>query len=363
MKKAYVLVAALIFAFSTFALALDITMDAQKDAFYETLTGPEDGWIYLDPATAWDPGLTAPDDEYDLSAFIWIAWDSSYFYLYTEVNDEYVTVNNAEQPYFNDALELKIDPDPNLSDETTTGVAAYRLTALSEDEAEVPEQVQNINSGEADSGDWETVAGEDYARAETDLGYNLELRIPFEAIVKGERYASGEVGWVMGMATNTMDNDEGTREHVLRWASDMNDAVWNDPWRHGTLTFLEGNKINMSTENYITGLDTNTVDYSIPAGVFVASNVEAPVTYELAQNYPNPFNPTTTISYSLAKAGHVELTVFDLLGEQVASLTNEIQEAGVHNVTFDASNLTSGVYFYTLRTEGQTFTNKMMLMK
>ena len=76
MKKAIVLVTALVFAFSTFALALDITMDAQKDAFYETLTGPADGWLYLGlDAQGIDQG--GADDEYDLNAYHWMAWDST----------------------------------------------------------------------------------------------------------------------------------------------------------------------------------------------------------------------------------------------------------------------------------------------
>jgi hypothetical protein len=235
---------------------------------------------------------------------------------------------------------------------------------LGEDVAEAPNQVQNINSGEADSGDWETVEGEDYARVETDLGYNLELRIPFDAIVKGERYASGEVGWVMGLATNTMDNDEGTREHVLRWSSNMDDQVWNHPWRHGTITFLEGNKVNMSTENYITGVDTNTVDYSIPAGVGVATDVEAPFAFELAQNYPNPFNPSTNIAFALPNTENVTLNVYNLLGVKVASLiSNQVMQAGVHNITFDASELNSGVYIYQLHAGANVMTKKMMFVK
>ncbi len=370
MKKFLLILTVAVFAISTFAMAIDLNMDAERDAFYNTLTGPSDGYIYLDPATAWDPGLTPPDDEFDLSAYVWLAWDSSYFYLYTEVTDEFVTVNNAEQPYFNDALELKIDPDPTLSDETTAGVAAYRLSALGEDVAEVPEQVQNINSGEAGGpDDWAPVAGEDYGRKEvfTDerAGYNLELRIPFDNIVTtdGTRAAYGEVGWIMGLAINVMDNDEGTREHVLRWSSDMADAVWNDPWRHGTITFLEGNKVQMSTENYITGLDTNTVDYTPPATA-VESNFEAPTEFNLAQNYPNPFNPSTNIEFTLPAKTNVTLDVFNLLGVKVASLvSNQTMDAGVHSITFNASEMNSGVYIYQLHAGADVMTKKMMFIK
>ncbi len=369
MKKAFVLATALIFAFSTFALALDLVMDAEKDAFYETLTGPEDGWIHLGlEAQGIDQG--GADDEFDINALVWFAWDSTYFYCYTEIVDEEIVVNNATQ-YENDAVELKIDPDPSLSTETTAGVAAYRLSAWGEDAAEVPEGVHNLNSGEAGGpADWEPVEGEDYARKEvfTDqrAGYNLELRIPFENIVTtdGSRAAFGEVGWIIGLAVNVMDNDEGQRDHVLRWASNMADQVWNDPWRHGTVTFLEGNKVNMSTENAITFIDTNSVDYSIPEGTSVASDIEAPVEFELAQNYPNPFNPSTNIAFALPKAQNVTLDVYNLLGVKVASLiSNQVMQAGVHNITFNASELNSGVYLYQLQAGANVMTKKMMFIK
>lgn len=88
-----------------------------------------------------------------------------------------------------------------------------------------------------------------------------------------------------------------------------------------------------------------------------------PRTYSLEQNYPNPFNPSTTISFSLPKAGDVKLTIFDLTGKVVAELVNNKLEAGIHNVNFDASNIASGVYFYAIKAGDFTATKKMMLIK
>ncbi|MBX2991160.1 MAG: T9SS type A sorting domain-containing protein [Bacteroidetes bacterium] len=92
-------------------------------------------------------------------------------------------------------------------------------------------------------------------------------------------------------------------------------------------------------------------------------------TYALYQNYPNPFNPTTTIQYSLSSQERggvrslVTLRVFDVLGREVATLVNEVKEAGEHSVTFDARNLPSGVYFYHMKSGTFSATRKLVLMK
>lgn len=85
--------------------------------------------------------------------------------------------------------------------------------------------------------------------------------------------------------------------------------------------------------------------------------------YTLSQNYPNPFNPTTTISYSVPKAGPVTLKVYNILGQQVATLFSGRQTAGSHIVTFDGSRLASGVYFYVLKAGNTQITKKLMLLK
>jgi len=83
----------------------------------------------------------------------------------------------------------------------------------------------------------------------------------------------------------------------------------------------------------------------------------------ILQNYPNPFNPTTTISYDIKFTAKVKLTVYNAKGELVQTLTNSIQTAGNHKINFDASNLNSGIYFYKLEMNDQSFVNKMLLCK
>ncbi|MDP3974690.1 MAG: S8/S53 family peptidase [Candidatus Jorgensenbacteria bacterium] len=93
------------------------------------------------------------------------------------------------------------------------------------------------------------------------------------------------------------------------------------------------------------------------------SDNELPHRLGLFQNYPNPFNPATTISFDLPKAGFVELKVFNLLGEEVATLMRGEQASGTHTASFDATKLASGVYVYRLNAGGMVLTRKMLFMK
>jgi plastocyanin len=92
-------------------------------------------------------------------------------------------------------------------------------------------------------------------------------------------------------------------------------------------------------------------------------NFKLPASFQLLQNYPNPSNPSTTIKYELPKASQVSLTVYDILGRVVSVLVNEKKEAGVYEVKFDASGLSSGVYFYRLIAGSNVQTRKLMLLR
>ena len=91
--------------------------------------------------------------------------------------------------------------------------------------------------------------------------------------------------------------------------------------------------------------------------------VGAPANYELAQNFPNPFNPTTRIKYAVQVDGFVNLSIYNILGEKVADVVNEIQKAGVYEITFDASSLSSGMYIYIIKVNNFEDVKKMLIMK
>ncbi len=95
----------------------------------------------------------------------------------------------------------------------------------------------------------------------------------------------------------------------------------------------------------------------------VAPVTGVPTSFEVAQNYPNPFNPTTTISFTLPHAGYVSLKVYNVLGQEVASLMDGYKAAQTYRVEFNASSLASGVYFYKVTFDNASVAKKMVLMK
>jgi len=88
-----------------------------------------------------------------------------------------------------------------------------------------------------------------------------------------------------------------------------------------------------------------------------------PSDFTLEQNYPNPFNPSTNIRFSLPEANQVTLRVYDMIGQEVVTLVNEFINAGSYEVTFDASNLPTGIYTYSLTAGNFQSVKKMMLIK
>ena len=97
--------------------------------------------------------------------------------------------------------------------------------------------------------------------------------------------------------------------------------------------------------------------------VSTETDIEIPVAVKLEQNYPNPFNPSTNIKFGLPEAGNVQLEVYNMLGQKVAELVNGRKNAGWHTISFDASQLASGIYIYRITSGNYVKTNKMLLIK
>lgn len=127
-----------------------------------------------------------------------------------------------------------------------------------------------------------------------------------------------------------------------------------------TYSFTDGN-IDCGTSIY--RLKQIDFDGTYKYSNVVEINFNSPAFFSLEQNFPNPFNPSTLIKYNIPEMSNVELKVFDITGQEVAALVNELQEAGQHTVMFDAASLSSGVYFYKIKAGNYTAQKKMLLIK
>ncbi len=166
--------------------------------------------------------------------------------------------------------------------------------------------------------------------------------------------------------TNIVYQD--TNKTQMRWIS-----FTGDTWAKSmgiTATDMDGdNKAELLLANQKNGdADSGVTKVVIlesnsTTSVGIDNNGQVVGTYTLDQNYPNPFNPTTTITFALSHAGKTEMVVYDVAGRTVATLVNGFMEAGSHAITFNASKISSGTYFYQLRVNGNVVTRKMNLIK
>ncbi len=147
----------------------------------------------------------------------------------------------------------------------------------------------------------------------------------------------------------------------------LKEGAWESFMRENSeLPYSYVNKIDFDSEGnaWIALADYGAVAYN-PSGVtpIKENRLQTLQSFALGQNYPNPFNPTTVISYQVGAIRSVELTVYNALGQKVQTLVEGHQESGLHTVTFNAAQLSSGIYFYRLTANGSVQTKKMILMR
>ena len=141
-----------------------------------------------------------------------------------------------------------------------------------------------------------------------------------------------------------------------------NDTIWATA--NASLTSRSIHALAVLGTNLYAGTRYGVWRCSLPLlAALKPSENELPSGFELAQNYPNPFNPSTVITYELPRSAHVALSVYDVLGREVAFLVNEERDAGQHEVSFDASHLSSGVYLCQLRAGDYVSVKKMLLVR
>ena len=218
------------------------------------------------------------------------------------------------------------------------------------------------------------------------------IRIAF-AIIDETFYTGTSSGWYIDDVR--LEGIESVPVELISFKLNSNDGNLKLDWSTATETNNKGFEIERSADNssftkisFIegSGTSTETHEYSYTDkpfnpgkyyyrlkqidfdGSFMYSKVieveyGIPLKYNLSQNYPNPFNPTTKISYSIPKAGHVSLKVFDILGKEVATLVNEQKQVGIYEVIFNGSNYPSGIYFYKIKSGSFTQIKKIILLK
>lgn len=287
---------------------------------------------------------TVIDNDADLSADAYLAIDQNYLYVAFDIKDNsFNPVNSNLYPYQLDCPDLYI----GLYDYKREKHSSYQRGTTPDYHLRFNEGV--LSSTEVSSWcDSMVIEGPNYYYGENfPLGYIVESRIPISDLEtkRNDGYTGTDiinVGYADRIAFDLgiNDNDDGlTREGMLFYSALDDDNGWNNPrvWTHTWIT------------------DWLLVD---------VENLDKTVyTFSLDQNFPNPFNPSTLIRYSIPEAGLVTLTVYDILGKEVITLVNEERVAGKYNVNFDASNLASGVYIYTLRVNDFISSEKMVLLK
>jgi len=141
-------------------------------------------------------------------------------------------------------------------------------------------------------------------------------------------------------------------------------AVWRNPpdgYGTGFITWTPNQTV--VPDPFSIGSEFAYALLGTPIIVSVEVEVNGPLSFALEQNYPNPFNPSTSIKYSVPENGFVKLSVYNLLGEEVATLVNEEKAGGSYEVNLDAGKLTSGIYFYTMQAGRYVETKKMVLLR
>ena len=159
---------------------------------------------------------------------------------------------------------------------------------------------------------------------------------------------------------------EGNINLIVKLIQDWDGTNWVNVWEY-SYTYDGNNNRIVELDQQWDGANWVNVwrclfAYMQVTGITGQSEI-IPKDFSLSQNYPNPFNPSTTISYTIPKQGKVSLKVFNVLGSEVAELVNEEKGAGSYQVSFDATNLSSGVYFYRIKAGDFVQTKKMILLK
>jgi len=255
-------------------------------------------------------------------------------------------------------------------------------------------RMKNNKEGWAIAGDYVDNFSPTYVYKTVDGGENWEeLSIPIQRPARRIKIAREDTLWVDGYGVAPMsttkdggfswETSQDSYKYVTAISPQSGSKGWicNNDFYHNLPSIilyttnrgiswdskLSVNDYILDIENkgnYIWIVGTNgLIMKRTPLPSSIDENPIVPSLFHLYPNYPNPFNPTTKISFSIPQKSQIKLKVFDVLGREVANLADGVYEAGKHEITFDASKLPSGVYFYNLTTGNNSISKKMLLVK
>ena len=187
---------------------------------------------------------------------------------------------------------------------------------------------------------------------------------------------SGSVGQTVYIETTLTDNDnsgKGVSNQLLKFSINGL-VVGSGTTDAGGVAIISYTlpQDSVASSHTITAVYTGDANYSLQSGTgtltYTLTGIEnnqtdIPTKFDLSQNYPNPFNPTSTIKYDIPKTGFVNISVYDILGKEIKVLVNEEKNPGRYEIIFDARDLASGIYYYTIRTGDFAQSKKMILLK
>ncbi len=240
-----------------------------------------------------------------------------------------------------EAYALVVDASSNIyvTGRSVGNGSNYDMTTLKYNSAGVQQWVQRYNG----------------AQNHIDEAYSIAIDNASNIFIGGQS-AEGTTGYD---ATVIKYNSGGTQQWIQKY-----DTSNGAGFCSSVAVDTQNNVYLFGGQNLFISIyyDFITIKYSQLVGITPISS-EIPNKFSLSQNYPNPFNPVTNIHFAIPKSSFVKLIVYDMLGREVESLVNENLNAGTYNAEWNASNFSSGVYFYRLQTDRYTETKKMILVK
>ena len=278
-------------------------------------------------------GFGVVDDDDDLYGTFFAAVDNDYFYLAAEITDNDVNTEGTGGWWTTDVVQLCI----GLYDQRGAKHVGQQRGAEPDYKMYFTPAGANSDNG---AGVLAAHGDGNYFHSVFNPDYAFEFRISLDSLVIED---DARLTPMNGMRTPfelmIHDNDGGTWEGQLTLSNTNDDnahqtcEVWSNTWIGDQSTILE-------------------TDQDLVAHEFA-----------LFPNYPNPFNPVTTIRFSLPEKQHVTLQIYNLIGQEVATVINKELPAGFHNLIWNAANIPSGVYLYRLASKEKAISNKMILLK